>query len=56
MYDFLKQESVMMSWTECMGGVGGGMGWGMSFFGLLSLVALILLIAALAKYVFATPR
>lgn len=46
----------MMSWTGCMGGFGGGMGWGMSFFGLLLLIALVLMIAALGKYVFATPR
>lgn len=51
-----KQVSVMMSWTGCMGGFGSGMGWGMGFFAILLLVALVLTIAALAKYVFATSR
>ena len=43
----------MPNWTSCMNGYGWGMGWGMSIFGALSLIAVVLTIAALAKYVFA---
>lgn len=35
-----------------MEGMGGGMMWGMGVFGLLVLIALILIVAALVKYVF----
>ena len=35
-----------------MEGMGGGMMWGMGVFGLLVLIALIFIVAALVKYVF----
>jgi hypothetical protein len=35
---------------DCAWGVGCGMGWGMGLFGLLTIVALVLAIAALIKY------
>jgi hypothetical protein len=37
---------------DMMGDWSGGMMWGMGFFGLLVLIVLVLVIAALAKYVF----
>lgn len=46
----------MPVWTNCMGGAGWGMGWGMSLFGVLTLTLLVLAIVALAKFVFAERR
>lgn len=38
-----------------MMGCGPGMMWGMMFFGVLALVVLVLLLAALLKYLFFSP-